>query len=134
MTIVEFLMARMDETEARAKLAASIIGTKAFVRSWGPWDSWEIIAQQLLACCDTVPQIDRAGQFLQADADPARVLREVAAKRRTLARHSDDGYGNCQGCGHEYADISLRYTIDECPELRDLVAPYADYNPAWRVE
>jgi hypothetical protein len=78
--------------------------------------------------------------------DPARVLREVAAKRRVLARHrpatgKDLGWssyvGACFGCGTygEFADARTP-DINDCPELRDLAAPYAErpgYKPAWRV-
>jgi hypothetical protein len=80
--------------------------------------------------------------------DPARVLREVAAKRRVLARHctpeADDyraKYGGelgCVGCGDwesGSADIvwNVEY-IENCPELRDLAAPFSDhpdFDPNW---
>jgi hypothetical protein len=73
--------------------------------------------------------------------DPARVLAEVAAKRRVMARHFTPPspvriYAACEGCGYDYGDISQRYDIGDCPELRDMAAVYADhpdYNPAWRV-
>jgi hypothetical protein len=60
--------------------------------------------------------------------DPARVLREVAAKRRVLARHvlspaiGDpelpwDNRNDCQYDGDEWP----------CPDLLDLALPYADH-------
>ena len=119
MTIVEFLKAQLDHREQWARAADHAVGTK-----YDP-----IVA----AACETlsIPLME-----LYRAARPARVLAEVAAKRRTLARHANDGHGGCEGCGYEYGDISPRYDIDECPELRDLAAPYADhpdYDPAWRV-
>ena len=75
--------------------------------------------------------------------DPARVLREVEAKRRILARHKPgDPSTNawaapwCEGCGYE-GSLSYPRTehIDECPELRDLAIAYADhpdYREEWR--
>lgn len=76
MDIAQFIGERLDEKQRRAELAQQAIA--------GDWDSWELVAQQLHACCDTVPMIGRTGQLLQADADPAYVLRDVAAKRRIL--------------------------------------------------
>lgn len=80
--------------------------------------------------------------------DPARVLAEVAAKRRILARHRPLAVANpgavyadgsnadaCHGCGDAEWD---RYPIPvgDCPELRDMAAVYADgpgYHESWRV-
>jgi hypothetical protein len=72
--------------------------------------------------------------------DPARVLREVAAKRRVLERHTAGwrGSGNpCLGCNFGPQEDEFTEDIEECPELRDMASVYADhpdYNPAWRVE
>lgn len=120
MTIIEFLTARLDERERRARTAEQFVGTK-----YDPL---------VLALGQTV---NASLVELYRDAAPERVLAEVAAKQRVMARHRDDGHGNCEGCGYDYGDISQRYDVDECPELRDLAAPDAnhpDYNPAWRVE
>jgi len=76
--------------------------------------------------------------------DPARVLREVAAKRRIMERHKPDdritvkgpyrGRYSCQGCNYEYGTIDeITQDIAECPELRDLAAIYTDH-PDWREE
>lgn len=73
----DFLLARYDEAQRRAELAQQVIA--------GGWDCWEVVAQQLHACCDTVPMVGRAGQMLQLDADPARMLADLAAKRRHVA-------------------------------------------------
>lgn len=72
--------AAIDEDERRAKWAATVIE--------GRWDSWEVVAQQLFACCDTVIRIDRVGQHLMHTADPARVLRQAAAHRKILEVHA----------------------------------------------
>jgi hypothetical protein len=67
--------------------------------------------------------------------DPARVLAEVAAKRRILALHSEP---------HLCPDVdgilgggmySAYVTPDECPTVRVLALPYAGregWNPTWR--
>lgn len=77
----------------------------------------------------------------------SRVLREVTAKRRVLARHctpeADDyraKYGGelgCVGCGdYETGSADIEWNveyIENCPELRDLAAPYSDH-PDYREE
>lgn len=82
--------------------------------------------------------------------DPARVLREVAAKRRVLERHHpatspDYVYREripiymCEGCGYEtrYGHTEpVTEDINDCPELRDIAAIYADhedYAAKWSV-
>lgn len=75
-----------------------------------------------------------------------RLLADIAAKRRVIARHrpatrEDLGWsvhaGACFGCGTEgeFADPRTR-DINDCPELRDLAAPYADrpgFKEEWRL-
>lgn len=72
--------------------------------------------------------------------DPARVLREVAAKRRVMQRHHRSDASTvsdyCAGCAHDpegWPEIEL----NDCPELRDLAAVYSDhpdYRPEWAPE
>lgn len=152
--IADFITARLDEAYDRAELAQMAVT--------GSWDCWEVVAQQLAACCDTVPNIDRVGQLLQFDADPARVLVDIAAKHRLLAEvmswthayNDEDSWHSCSqaiyphevgalpgsGCGDdaragEPCDCGLdkrRAVI-----VNALAAPFADhpdYNPACSVE
>ena len=78
---------------------------------------------------------------------PERILAEVAAKRRILARHApapehplDDSMPPyCAAHAYEHPDGTVSYPVllADCPELRDAVAPYAaraGFNPAWRVD
>jgi len=142
-TIVEFLTARLGEEEAAANAATP-----------GPWKTDDPLmsdfvgsqpGKHYVADC-SVGTGYRSGSIQDADHiarhDPARVLREVVAGRRVLERHrvatGDDlgvRTGSCYGCGTtgEFSDPRTR-KIDDCPELRDLAAPYADhpdYDPAW---
>jgi hypothetical protein len=148
MDIVEFLTARLDEDEQAA------LGV-----SDGPRKPEEWVAKQwpygtaprnwAVDCPFGAVVVDgsfRASAEHIARHDPARVLREVAAKRRTLARHrpatgEEIGWyvyaGACFGCGTEgeFADPRTR-KINDCPELRDVIATYAEhpnYNPSWSV-
>lgn len=67
--------------------------------------------------------------------DPARVLREVQAKRRVLARHYRDERGDCEGCGFTGDLDDARTSAGEhCPELLDMALAFADhpdYDPSW---
>lgn len=136
--IAQFLAARLDEDE-RAAHAAQL-------RRPTPW-------QQRPAEGGALPNgvwVDDAfddgvavanGSYVADHIlrhDPARVLADVAAKRRILARHCTAGTTRaCDGCGWDREDNHNVEDIDDCPELRDLAAPYAehpDYDPAWRVQ
>ncbi|HEV2343680.1 MAG TPA: DUF6221 family protein [Actinocrinis sp.] len=123
--IVEFLTVQYDEAQRRAELAQQVIA--------GTWDCWEVVAQQLHACCDTVPRIGRVGQLLQHDADPAFVLADIAAKRAIVHLHRECGdTGYCDDGGHGY---DWKGATGRCATLCYLAAPYADqpgYNPDWR--
>jgi Family of unknown function (DUF6221) len=84
----------------------------------------------------------RAGRGLSVDLlyidelrDPARVLREVEAKRKILAEHRLDDMvpGVCYRCRYG-VPAHWESTPYPCPTLRALAAVYAghpDYDPAW---
>ena len=62
--------------------------------------------------------------------DPARVLREVKAKRKILAAHEKSDGGYCELCYYGYGGGSW-----PCPTVRALAAVYGDhpdYDKAWR--
>jgi Family of unknown function (DUF6221) len=70
----------------------------------------------------------REGEHI-ARHDPARVLREVEAGRRIVARHRDcgDGMGYCGDGGHG-GDVL-------CPDMADLLVRWADhpdYDESWK--
>lgn len=71
--------------------------------------------------------------------DPARVLREVAAKRAIMERHCPSQAGGCAGCGvYLGRDDQWHPNVqfEDCEELLGLAAIYADhseYDPQWGV-
>lgn len=85
----------------------------------------------------------RAQQIFPAEAahvirhDPSRVLREIDAKRRTLALHSAPTGHGCSttdktGYNLNYDEVSPE---DACTTLRLLALPYADrpgFQEGWR--
>lgn len=93
------------------------------------------------------------GMFTGAEPPqlPERLLAEVAAKRRILARHAPAPHPApdhplagelptfCAAHVYRHSDGSVAYPVRlaDCPDLRDAVAPYAaraGFNPAWRVD
>ncbi|MES9522431.1 DUF6221 family protein [Streptomyces capoamus] len=77
--------------------------------------------------------------------DPARVLQEIDAKRRVLARHHAAPippgnewialYPYCAAHAYEWPEGSVVYPVElkGCPELRDLAAAYS-HRPGYREE
>ena len=127
--LAAFLAARLDEDEAVAKT-----GSEPAWRSDGPYLGWVAggIAAQFKWNTDAAHA---------ARHDPARVLREVAAKRAILGRWRDlhpvadslmqeQQHGVYAGDG-EYT-LGAYAALTET--LRGLAAVYSDhpdYNPAW---
>lgn len=150
--IVAFVTARLDEDQAVADAAQEADpapwtvdagGTVSTGQRFGHGAGLVTAADEvaLWGCegtdflCMTAPTAAHVGRN-----DPARVLAEVAAKRRVLERHKTpsgmgDFYRVCHGCGHDYGSGWTRYLVDDCPELRDLAVVYADhpdYAERWR--
>ncbi|MFZ3494609.1 DUF6221 family protein [Streptomyces sp. 5.8] len=131
---VQFLRARLDEDEQTARAASA---------GWYGYDPEQAIA--------FVPVEDT--QHI-ARHDPARVLAEVAAKRRRLARHTPErrrlalndqtgttsfAYLICTSCTPNRDIDTERQALVEwpCPDLLDDAAVYAghpDYQAAWSLK
>ena len=145
--LVAFLRARLDEDEAAAKTAQ--------VRRPGPWAVIDPSGLGNLHFATEIhdpqgkPVAVVSGGYITSHIvrhDPARVLRDVEAKRRILAEHEDTQRGYvadhgvnelmCVRCadadrdGDPYAEEPY-----PCPTLRALAAVYFDHpdcRPEWR--
>ena len=142
MTITEFLKARLDEDEAAA------LAWPEDERGWKPVGNRNL--RYGSGRSEQVGAVDVSGRVLDwweriyvrrdidgltghiARHDPARVLRDVAAKRAILEMHtwtaSLDGCWSCSG------DHGADPTPAPCGTLRHLAAVYAvhpDYNTKW---
>jgi Family of unknown function (DUF6221) len=132
--LVEFIEARLNEDEQGA--------LNTIDREWRPdgANSCQVyarlpVADRTIAWCRNGHEDDFANALHIARHDPARVLREVEAKRRVLARHHRDERGACVGCGWT-GDLDEARTEagEDCPELLDIAAPFAshsDYRSEW---
>ena len=121
--LLAFLTARLDEDEAAAKAA------------WGvEWD-WRYVAQPF----GERPSIAHTVHI--ARHDPARVLREVEAKRAILAEHGPANGGRdsdrcrvCTAIAHTgVGHTDARRFRAPCPTLLILAAIYSDH-PDYRQE
>ncbi len=130
MDLAEFVAARLDEDEAICLATGG-----AHEREWdaAPPDGMhegrvEDGHGDVVVYNEGVPSFQQSQHI--ARHDPARVLREVDAKRKIVALHSPwEDSGDCSACG----DVpQVRYP---CETLRSLAAAWSDhpdYDPAWR--
>ncbi|MFT2014619.1 DUF6221 family protein [Streptomyces sp. 796.1] len=142
--LVQWLREQLDEDERVARAATER----------QPYDQWDAVGDDRegetartfwsvvhIASMERTPAARDLATFIAAQ-DPARVLREVDAKRRLLDLHhvvggweGEDGNGlghGCEECGH-----SMEYSGQGgwCETVRVLALPYADrpgYHPEWR--
>jgi len=147
--LVAFLRERLGEDErvARACLAGPwMTGTQAGFRESDRVDIGRIIYGRTWAAHgdEVRPEFDKWGQVANLEMawkheehlahiarhDPARVLREVEAKRKLVDIHGS-GNHDCPGAWVGYCDDP----DEPCPTLRLLVSVYAthpDYRPEWQ--
>lgn len=115
--LVAFLRARLDEDEQTAREALKrTTTTRRMIRG-------EMVE-------DTV----QPSEWRRSVWPPARVLRDVEAKRRIVERHADCGSGGgyCDDGGHGWDHLPG----GGCAELADLAVVYADhpdYREEWRL-
>lgn len=70
--------------------------------------------------------------------DPARVLRDIDAMRRQVARHAPHEMGSCLTCEAPHFGVKVCNHCERrwpCPDVRDLADVYADrpgYREQWR--
>lgn len=75
----------------------------------------------------SIEEMDSAAAGHIVRHDPARVLAEVAAKRRIIERHPGaTATDECPGCGAWLNGTWRTGPGETCPELADVAAPYAD--------
>jgi hypothetical protein len=124
--LVQFLRARLDEDEALAREAPP-----------GPWHIGNAVDPTQPCHVHTFPGARMVADGLNwlaaehiARQHPARILSEVAAKRRIIAEHALNGWV-CTTCDNGEVEQTF-----PCPTLRILAVPYADhpdYRAEWRA-
>lgn len=127
-SIIDFIEARLAEDEAIAQ--ASIADDQG--------DDGGLEYEYLTSGRIQRPRFgEPLAKLVTTFAVPRRVLREVEAKRRVMARHCPGmrtrDYVYCRDCPGDQ-DGFPEVPIDECPELRDIAAVYSDhpdFDPNW---
>ena len=141
MDLSEFLAARLDEDEAAAREAAD--------RDSGQWfmgDKWNVYRAEDEARFDEDYQGDEHALVVYGNVesqsqhiarhDPARILREVEAKRKIVAEHAmEPGFlpPSCSRCYE--TDDDWEALLWPCPTIRALASVYSDhpdYDETWR--
>lgn len=138
MTIVEFLWARLDEDEQVARRATA--GRWAWIDPGGRHKialvaviatDWQMVVPS--GSGDVYPSRWDADHI--ARHDPARVLREVEAKRRIVELHSETELQNDEGENVGAGCADCAHFDWPCETLRLLALSYADhpgYDESWR--
>jgi len=139
-SMIEFLWAQLDEEAERAQAAGG-----------AEWSLQEHEGDTVLIYSSHgEPVVYDEGWPTQpqarhiVDHSPARVLREVEAKRRAIGAHVADEKGHCRTCAHWGSDWVDGFKVDRlsyegvrapCLTLRLLALPYVDhpdYCEEWR--
>ena len=136
MTRTEFLAARYDEEEAAAKACQSPSPWKAATH---PSDHWIVTdaTGDALIYDEGTPTLEEAAHI--ALHDPARVLREVEAKRKILAEHAPlERPGTvtpviCRVCWTSPKEGPLEGDAWPCFTVASLAAVWSDH-PDYRQE
>lgn len=134
--LIEFLRARLDEREAKARAATrgpwlvEHDEDKAIaVRSYDPSLGAEAYGEATVAYD---PNDYGDGDFAHIAANnPEFVLADVAATRELLSEHQDTGIGLCGTCV-DWLNDHLKWP---CRTVRLLALPYADhpqYRESWK--
>lgn len=136
MEIVEFLKACLDEDERIARAAARQRGGGTWKAERDAREILEIVGEQPHpgAYIPVILQPDDDETTVHIAAhDPARVLREIEAKRRIVEQHRPVGYGGvCLSLCHTRAPGQPQTW--PCLTLRLLALPYTGregYRPEW---
>lgn len=152
--LIDFLTARLSEDEALANACHNLRQPLEDGEVWVIEDYVPSTpdAVQAGAWVVTGPDGEDGIGLVSSDArskhvarhDPARVLAEVAAKRRLIGNHQGDDKGCCRTCAHWTTDWVDGHKVDRlayegvlapCLTLRLLALPYWDhllYDERWK--
>lgn len=123
MTIVEFLNARLDEDETKAKAARG--ATWVASQRGGVVDLDDTQGQEVTGGDGGLDWSD--AEFM-AHHDPARALREIKAKRRLIDQWADRYSTNPHIVTTEESDA-----IDVLHTLASVYADHPDYRQEWTL-
>ena len=132
--LIAFCEARISEDEASAKAAASVAGPHwrhdtGWSKADHPYSQVRSPGGAIVADALRGPDDEEIGPFL-ARHDPARVLREVTAKRAILTRHSPvTGPGRGTRCGGEF---DVPWPCEDARSVAAIWSGHPDYQEGWK--
>jgi Family of unknown function (DUF6221) len=136
-----FIEARLAEDEEGARNALSAHWRPDGVNSCQVFSMADDFSTRTIAWCKNGHDDDFANALHIARHDPARVLREVAAKRAILTavdKYLDPHPGQpCTNEDNPYVDCELhssatgRVSPDVLPLLASVWSDHPDYRPSW---
>jgi hypothetical protein len=142
LSIVDFLNARLAEDQAAAEAARDLMDEPWKIFPEGPEEENYSGEYRISNGITVAGHVEEAKASHIARHDPARVLREVAAKRAVIEDHQikpvtypepdDDEAFDCERC-HFDRDEGV-YGFGYCPTLKALAAVYSshhDYRKEW---
>lgn len=141
-TLVAWLAARLDEDEAAARATLTDFGRGSTDAAWRAdgyavvsGASWAIVSEGNHENCEGGASSPVIAQHI-ARHDPARVLADVAAKRRIVELHSAPYTWDVRDVTYRYTDRCACREVYPCPTLRALAAPYSSiegFREEWSV-
>lgn len=135
MTIVEFLEARLAEDEA---VATKAIGRFPDSAMWA-YEGEEVFAggdSAWYVTCDSegiTPAVDEEIGPHIARHDPARVLREVAAKRNILTEYVNENWVQAQGHRTAWTEGGQAARETAVRLFASVYSDHPDYQSEWSI-
>lgn len=141
--LVPWLHEQLDARERTARAAAEAVEGG----DWSPRDDGGVAARGprgITVALGPEGFMNPAVEDHIAAHDPARVLRDIEAKKRLIGNHKTDDKGCCRTCAHWTSDWVDGFKVDRvayegvrapCLTLRLLALPYTDrpgYREEWR--
>ncbi|MEV0586337.1 DUF6221 family protein [Nonomuraea sp. NPDC050310] len=134
-SLIDFIDARLNE-DARIARAVPVAKGCAPPAHWSPGADPHGAEQWVMGTFQDIDAHTPEAAEHIARHDPARVMREVEAKRRTLGLHRNCGSGSgyCDEGGHGWSAEAEGFA--GCSDLVDLASPYSDhpdFRTIWRL-
>ncbi|WP_225811303.1 DUF6221 family protein [Streptomyces spinosus] len=133
--LVEFLRARLTEDEQTARAAIAELDGPSGADWQYDRQYVETVRERTMVAVGSQDFMEPGVGVHIARHDPARVLREIDAKRQIIEQHTVSETSEFEGKTDTITYCPICRNDGECPTLRLLALPYADhpdYRQEWR--
>ncbi|MEW2393093.1 DUF6221 family protein [Streptomyces venezuelae] len=128
----QFLRDRLDDDETFMRAAIRLRESGAIVTSTEATEGAFALAEVVRNDPDTAATLTLfTGTGTRAPGEAERVLVEVEAKRRVLARHTPHTMGQCTVCEAPHWDVQVCNHCQRawpCPDVLDVAASYTNHH------